>query len=135
MPATDLQSIMIVEYSGDQGSFELSSVESSEIARSKTRTRAKVMKRDRRPIGWQFGTEEVSATLTVIPELQVSEVNWQKAWKDDEIFLLVFEKGLDGIREQLQDCVVVSVNDSANENGEARIEVSIEGLASIEEPG
>lgn len=129
-----MQDIMIVDYSGPQGSVELTTVESATLNRTKSRTRAKTMNRTRRPIGWQSGVEEATLTLTVIPELVKPEVNWVQAWKQDEEFTCTMEKGLDGVREQVQDCIVSDVNDTFNEAGEARQEVTVEGLVAIEEP-
>jgi len=129
-----VQDIAVWDYDGPQGSFGLELVESSTVNRSTARTRVKTMNRQRRPIAFQSGVKDVSITLSVIPETGKStEVNWTKALDNDEYFTLVAEKGIDGLREQFQDCMVVSVNDSHNENGEARQEVSIEGLIAVEE--
>ena len=129
-----VQDILVIDYNGPQGNVELTTVESATFNRTKTKARVKTMNRGRRAIAFQTGTEEATVTLTVVPELVDPEVNWVKAWKDDEEFLLTVEKGLDGVREQLQDCQVSDVNDTFNEAGEARQEVTIEGLVPIEEP-
>jgi hypothetical protein len=129
-----MQDIAVVDYDGPQGSKELSTVESASINRTKPKSRVKTMNRSRRAIGMQTGTEEVSISLTVVPELENTEVNWLQAWKDDEEFTLTIEKGIDGTREQIQDCQVSDVNDSFSESGEARQEISIEGISAIEEP-
>ena len=130
-----VQDILVLDYNGPQGNVELTTVESATFNRTKTKARVKTMNRGRRAIAFQTGTEEATVTLTVVPELVDPEVNWVKAWKDDEEFLLTVEKGLDGVREQLQDCQVSDVNDTFNEAGEARQEVTIEGLVPVEEPG
>lgn len=130
----EVQDIAVIDYNGPQGNVELTTVESSTFNRTKTKSRVKTMNRSRRAIAFQTGTEEATVTLTVVPELVDPEVNWVKAWKDDEEFTLTIEKGLDGIREQLQDCQVSDVNDTFNEAGEARMEVTVEGLVAIEEP-
>ena len=132
--ARKVQSILIVDYNGPQGSKELTTVEDATINRSKPKTKVKTMNRDRVPIGFQTGTEDVNVSMTVIPELLNPEIDWHKAWKDDEEFTLVIEKGLEGVREQITDCQVSDVNDTANENGDARIELTIEGLISRNEP-
>jgi len=126
--ARDMQDILIVDYSGPQGSVELSTAESANVNRSKSRSRVKTMNRQRRAIAFQSGTEEVSVSLTIIPEKGDQEVDWRVAWDLDEIFTLAIEKGLEGKREQIIDCIVADVNDTFNENGEARQEVTIEGL-------
>lgn len=123
-----MQDILIVDYSGPQGSVELSTAESANVNRSKSRSRVKTMNRQRRAIAFQSGTEEVSVSLTIIPEKGDQEVDWRVAWDLDEIFTLAIEKGLEGKREQIIDCIVADVNDTFNENGEARQEVTIEGL-------
>ncbi len=128
------QDILIVEYNGSQGSVELASVEDATINRSRPRSKVKTMNRARVPIGYQSGTEEVNVSLTVIPELTDPEVDWHRAWKDDEVFQLTIEKGLDGIREQLVDCMVADINNTSNEAGEAREEIQIEALLSRNEP-
>jgi hypothetical protein len=125
-----MQDILVVDYSGPQGSVELETVESATVNRTKSRSRVKTMNRGRRAIAFQSGTEEVSVSLTVVPELGDLEVDWRVAWDLDEIFALAIEKGLEGSREQIIDCMVVSVNDTFNEAGEARQEVEIEGLRS-----
>lgn len=130
-----VQDILVVDYNGPQGNKELSTVESSTLNRAKTRSRVSTMNRVRRAIAFQSGVEEVEVTLTVVPELVDPEVNWVQAWKNDEEFLLTVEKGVGGVREQIVDCIVASVNDTTNEAGEARQEVSIMGLSAIEEPG
>ena len=126
--ARSMQDILIVDYDGPQGSRELSTVESASVNRTKSRSRVKTMNRERRAIAFQSGTEEVSVTLSVIPEKLDAEVDWRRAWDLDEVFKLTVEKGIDGHREAIIDCMVVSANDSFNENGEARLEVEIEGL-------
>lgn len=128
-----VQDIVVVDYQGPQGSQELSTVESATITRTKSKARVKTMNRARQSIAFQSGTAEVSVTLTVIPELGAPEVNWIQSWKDDEEFLLVFEKGIGGVREQVTDCQVSDVSDSFSESGEARQEVTIEGLVAREE--
>ncbi len=130
-----VQSILIVDYNGPQGSKELTTVEDATINRSKPKTKVKTMNRDRVPIAFQTGTEDVNVSMTVIPELSDPEIDWHQAWKNDEEFTLVIEKGLEGTREQITDCQVSDVNDTANENGDARIELTIEGLISRNEPG
>lgn len=132
--ARAVQQILLVEYDGPQGSKELETVEDANVNRSKPKNKVKVMNRSRSPIAHQTGTEDVNVTLTVVPELVDPEINWHQAWKNDEIFTLVIEKGLDGIREQIVDCEVSDVNNTANEDGAARLEVTISGLISIEEP-
>lgn len=132
--ARKVQDIAVIEYNGPQGSVELETVESATINRTKSRSRVKTMNRQRKAIAFQTGTEEVSVTLTVVPETFNAEVNWEQAWKLDEEFQLTVEKGLDGSREIITDCLVSDVNDTFNENGEARKEISIEGLLAILEP-
>ncbi len=129
-----VQDILVVDYDGPQGNVELTTVESATLNRTKSKARVKTMNRGRRAIAFQTGTEEVQLTLTVVPELVDPEVNWVTAWKDDEEFTITVEKGLNGVREQLQDCQVSDVNDTFNEAGEARQEVTIEGLTPLEEP-
>ena len=129
-----VQSILLVEYNGAQGSRELQMVEDASINRSKPKSKAKTMNRDRVPVAFQTGTEEVNVTLTVIPELANPEIDWHKAWKDEEEFQLTIEKGIDGVREQLVDCTVSDINDSANENGDSRLEITVEALISRNEP-
>ncbi len=126
--AREMQDILIIDYSGPQGSVELETVESANVNRSKSRARVKTMNRNRRSIAFQSGTEEVSVSLTVVPEKGDQEVDWRVAWDLDEIFALAMEKGLNGKREQIIDCIVADVNDTFNEAGEARQEVTIEGL-------
>ena len=109
-------------------------MESATLNRTKTKSRVKTMNRNRRAIAFQTGTEEVTVTLTVVPELVDPEVNWVQAWSRDEEFQLTVEKGLGGVREQVIDCQVSDVNDTYNEAGEARQEVTIEGLRPFEEP-
>jgi hypothetical protein len=133
--ARKVQSILIVDYNGPQGSRELTTVEDATINRSKPRTKVKTMNRDRVPIAFQTGTEDVNVSMTIIPELNDPEIDWHRAWKNDEEFQLVIEKGLEGTREQIVDCLVADINDTANENGDARIELTIEGLISRNEPG
>lgn len=128
------QDIAIVDYSGPQGTVELQHVESANINRQKNKARVKTMNRQRRAIGMQTGTAEVSVTLTVIPVVGKPEVDWHKAWANDEVFDLVVERGLEGVRELISGCEVSSIGDSYSESGEAREEVSIEGLVSIDEP-
>lgn len=132
--ARKVQQILLVEYSGPQGSRELETVEDATINRTKPKNKVKTMNRERVPIAHQSGTMDVGVTLTVIPELVDPEVNWFKAWDDDEVFTLVIEKGLDGVREQITDCEVSDVNNTANEDGAARLEVTISGLIAREEP-
>jgi len=129
-----VQDILVVDYDGPQGSIELATCEAATVNRTKSKTRVKTMNRSRRPIAFQTGTEEVSVSLTIVPELTSPEVDWVQAWKADEEFTLVIEKGLNGTREQIQDCQVSDVNDTYNENGEARQEVSVEGLSPVQEP-
>lgn len=129
-----VQDILVVDYNGPQGNVELSTVEAATLNRTKSKSRVKTMNRLRRSIAFQTGTEEVEVSLTVVPELLNPEVNWVQAWKDDEEFLLTVEKGLGGVREQVIDCQVSDVNDTYNENGEARQEVTVMGLVSQEEP-
>jgi len=131
----EMQDILIVDYSGPQGSVELETVESANVNRSKSKSRAKTMNRQRRAIAFQTGTQEVSVSLTIIPEKGDQEIDWRKAWEDEEIFTLVIEKGLEGKREQIIGCEVSDVNDTYNEAGEAREEVSIEGLRTRAEGG
>ena len=45
-----VQDIAIIDYNGPQGSVELETVESSNITRTKSKTRVKTMNRRRRPI-------------------------------------------------------------------------------------
>ncbi len=129
-----VQDILVLDYNGPQGNVELTTVESATFNRTKTKARVKTMNRGRRAIAFQTGTEEASLTLTVVPELVDPEINWVKAWKNDEEFTMTLEKGLDGVREQAQDCQVSDVNDTFNEAGEARQEVTVECLVPIEEP-
>ncbi len=131
---TPVQNIAVIDYSGPQGTRELSTVESSTLNRTKTKARVKTMNRTRRPIAFQTGTEEVEVTLTVVPELLNPEVNWVQAWKNDEVFRLTVEKGISGVRESVFDCEVQDVNDTHNEAGEARQEVTVMGLRTIEQP-
>ena len=128
-----VQDILVIDYNGPQGNVELATVESANLNRTKSKGRVKTMNRARRAIAFQTGTEEVNMTLTVVPELVDLEVNWVKSWKDEEEFSLTVEKGLNGRREQVQDCQVSDVNDTFNEAGEARQEITVEGLAAIEE--
>lgn len=128
------QDICIVDYSGPQGSKELQLVESANVTRQKNKARVKTMNRQRRAIGMQTGTADVSVTLTVIPDVVDPEVDWHKSWSNDEVFSLTIEKGLDGVRELIQGCEVSSINNTYSESGEAREEISIEGLVSINEP-
>ncbi len=129
-----VQDILIVDYNGPQGSKELETVEDATINRSKPRSKTKTMNRARVPIGFQTGTEDVNVTLTVVPELLNPEIDWHKAWKDDEEFALVVEKGIGGVREQIIDCMVADINDTHNEGGESRQEITVEGLISKNEP-
>ena len=126
-----VQDIVVLEYSGDQGSVELETVEAATINRSKPKTRSKTMNRKRRAIAMQTGTPEVTLTITVIPELLDPEVDWELAWNNDEVFLMTAEKGLNGSRELITDCEVSDVNDTFNENGEARKEITIEALSNF----
>jgi hypothetical protein len=128
-----MQDILVIDYNGPQGSKELETVESASVNRNKSRSRVKTMNRQRRSIGFQSGTEEVTISLSVIPEKLDPEIDWVKAWREDEEFSLAIEKGLGGRREQLIGCLVVSVNSSHNENGEARDEVEVEGLRTRDE--
>ena len=130
----EMQDILVVDYNGPQGNVELTTIESATLNRSNPLTRVKTMNRARRAIAFQRGTREVTATLTVVPEKLNPEVNWVRAQDQDEEFVLTVEKGLEGVREQLQDCKVSDVNDTFNENGEARQEVTVEALLNIEEP-
>ena len=123
-----MQDVAIVDYDGPQGSVELQTVESATVNRSKPRNRVNTMNRGRRAIAFQSGTEVVTVSLTVIPEKGDPEVDWRRAWENDEVFSLAIEKGIEGKREQVIDCMVASVNDSFSESGEAREEVEIEGL-------
>lgn len=132
--ARKVQSVLIVDYNGPQGSRELATVEDATVNRSKPRNKVKTMNRDRVPIAFQSGTEDVNVSLTVVPELLNPEVDWHKAWKEDEEFTLTIEKGLNGVREQIVDCQVSDINDTANENGDSRLEITIEGLVSRNEP-
>lgn len=132
--ATDLQEISLIRYIGPQGSVELQTCEELTVDRAKPRTRANVMRPSRAPIGWQSGSPEVSLSLTIIPELVSPEVDWVKAWNDDEIFLLAIEFGDGGQIEQFVDCIVTDVSSTNNEAGEARTEVSIDCLVSEQEP-
>ena len=132
--ARAVQDIAIIEYNGPQGSVELETVESATLNRTKSKTRVKTMNRRRRAIAFQTGTQEATVTLTIIPELANPEVDWVLAWNNDEAFQLTFEKGLDGNREIMTDCEISDVNDTFNENGEARQEVSVEVLVPILEP-
>jgi hypothetical protein len=131
--ASIVQDIAVWDYSGPQGSKELEFVEASTISRTKSRARVKTMNRARRALAYQSGTEEVELSLTVVPQLVNPEVDWKKAWKDDELFDMTAELGLDGVREGIRDCIVSDVNDTHNENGEARQEVSIMGLVTRDE--
>lgn len=130
----EMQDILVVDYNGPQGNVELTVVESATLNRTNPLTRVKTMNRQRRAIAFQRGTREVTITLTIVPERLNPEVDWVKAQDQDEEFILTVEKGLDGIREQLQDCKVSDVNDTFNENGEARQEVTVEALLNIQEP-
>ncbi len=130
----EMQDILVVDYNGPQGNVELTTIESATLNRTNPLTRVKTMNRARRAIAFQRGTREVTATLTVVPEKTNPEVNWVRAQDRDEEFVLTVEKGLEGVREQLQDCKVSDVNDTFNENGEARQEVTVEALLNIEEP-
>ncbi len=132
--ARDVQDIAVIEYNGDQGSVELETVESATLNRTKSKARVKTMNRNRQAIAFQTGTQEATVTLTVIPELLNPEVDWDLAWQNDEKFLLTFEKGDGGNRELLTGCEISDVNDTFNEAGEARKEVSIEVLVAILEP-
>jgi hypothetical protein len=127
--ARNAQDVLILDYSGPQGNFELQLVESCTVNRSKSKARVKTMNRQRRALAFQTGTQEVTLTLTVIPETgEQTEVDWITAWTNNEQFFLVGEKGLGGIREQFHDCEVSDVNDTFNEAGEARQEVTVEAL-------
>jgi len=131
--AATVQDIAVWDYNGPQGSRELQFVESSSINRTKSRSRVKTMNRSRRALAFQSGTEEVSVSFTVVPQHTNPEVDWIKAWRNDELFDLTAERGLDGAREKIRDCIVSDVSDSHNENGEARQEVTIEGLVTRDE--
>lgn len=130
---TELQEILVVDYNGPQGSKELGEVDNADVSRTKSRKRVSTMNRKRRSIGFQSGTEEVSVSISVIPPKHDPEVDWIKAWREDEEFSLVIEKGIDGKREQIIDCMVESANSSANEAGEARLAVEIIGLRTLDE--
>ncbi len=132
--ARKVQDIAVLEYNGPQGSRELETVESATINRTKSKTRVKTMNRQRRSIAIQTGTEEAEVTLTIVPETLNPEVNWVLAWKNDESFQLTAEKGLGGNREIFADCEISDVNDTFNESGEARQEVTIIVLVPILEP-
>jgi len=129
------QEISVIDYSGPQGSVELEYCEGATINRQTSKSRVKTMNRDRRAIGMQSGTPDVSVTLTIIPQLGTPEVDWHQAWHRKEVFSLTAEKGIDGIRELIQGCEVTSINDTYSESGEARQEVSVEALFSVNEPG
>ena len=120
------QEICIFDYDGPQGSKELTRVESSTINRSKSKSRLDTMNRRRESVGFQSGTQEVSITLTIIPQLIDPEVDWERAWLNEEIFNLAMEKGLEGRRELAINCEIESVNDTHNAAGEARQEVTIQ---------
>lgn len=126
--ARELQDRAIVEYSGPQGSVELQTCTQARVSRSKTTNRRAGMNRSSGALGFQRGKEQVSGSLTIAPELGDPEVDWRKAWKDDEVFELVIEKGLDGKREQLVDCMVESVDDDFDDDGNATLEVSFQAL-------
>lgn len=128
-----VQDILVVDYNGPQGSVELQMCESADVSRTKSRSRVKTMNRTRRALAIQSGTEEVGVSLTIVPELVNPEVDWRKAWDKDEVFTLVIEKGLNGRREQILDCMVESVNDSYSESGEARESVEVIGLRALPE--
>lgn len=132
--ARKVQDILIVEYNGPQGSIELTTVEDANITRSKPKNKVKTMNRAKAAIAMQTGTEDVSLTMTIVPELKNTEVDWHKAWKDNEVFTLVVERGLDGVREQMVDCECSDVNDTHNENGDSRQEITVQGLVSRQEP-
>ncbi len=129
-----VQDIAVIDYQGPQGNKELTTIESANPSRTKSKARVKTMNRGRRAIAFQTGTKEVSMTLTVVPELGDPEINWVQAWDDEEEFTLTVEKGLNGVREQFQDCQVSDVADTFNEAGEARQEVTVEALQNKEEP-
>lgn len=128
-----VEDVLILDYSGPQGNVELEQVESATVNRTKSKTRVKTMNRRRAALAFQTGTEEVEISLTVVPELVDPEVNWISAWKNDEEFLLVGERGLNGTRETYRDCQISSCNNTYNENGEARLEVSVMALTSREQ--
>lgn len=131
--ARDLQDRAIVEYSGPQGSVELQTCTQLTVDRTKTTNRRAGMNRSKGSLGFQRGKQQVSLTLTIAPELGDPEIDWVKAWRDDEYFTLVQEKGLDGERERFRDCIVESVNDSYDDDGNAQLEVSVQATEEIQE--
>ena len=126
--ARALQDIIITSYNGPQGSVQLETGQSATINRSKERRKAHTMRPGRIPIGFQSGPQDVTINVTVIPELVDYEVDWVKAWLDDEVFGLSYELGEGGLTEEAPTCMVADANNSADQDGNATLELTISVL-------
>lgn len=117
--------IIVVEYSGPQGAFELEMVENASRSLSKARNRRRLAN-TRRSSVVQHGGVEATCRITYVPERLDRQVNWTQAWLNDEKFELTFEIGIDGeAREKAVGCYVTSIDDSASSEGDATKEVEV----------
>lgn len=116
--------IAVVELNGQ----ELQTVRSLQISKSDAKTPVKTMRRKRRALGFTRGVPDYTATIEAVLLQGELEIDWDELQKSGEEFLLVYERGIDGKRRQLIDCVVSDVSEPYDEGGETRVSVTVNFL-------
>lgn len=120
--------IAVVELNGT----ELQTVRSLSISKSDAKTAVKTMRRKRRALGFTRGVPDYSATVEAVLPMGDLEVDWDALQKSGEEFTLTYERGIDGKRRSLIDCIVSEITEPYDEGGETRVSIT---LAFLDEQG
>jgi hypothetical protein len=113
--------IAVVELNGQ----ELQTVRSLSVNKADPKTAVKVMRRLRRALGFTRGVPDYTASLEVVLLHGDLEVDWDALQKSGEEFTITYERGIDGKRRSLIDCVVGDITEPYDEGGETRVSVSL----------
>jgi hypothetical protein len=114
----------IVELNGQ----ELETARGLTVSKTDPKTPVKTMRSKRAALGYTRGVPDFTATLEVAQLFGTPEVDWDELQKSAEEFLIVYEKGVDGQRRHLIDCVVDDISEPYTAEGESRISITIKAL-------
>lgn len=122
--AREIVDISLLELDGQ----ELETVRSFSITKADPKTPVKTMRRKRRALGYQRGVPDYSADLEVVLLAGDPEVDWDALQKSGQRFLIAYERGIDGQRRNLVDCIVDEITEPYDEGGETRVTVRVLAL-------
>lgn len=116
------------------GQIKLQDAAKLTVTQEVTRTAVKTMNRRRLARGYRSGTKTYTGQLTV-EEQMPAEVDWALLFELGDEFLLTYELGDGGQRNQLVDCIISNIGLEGDEDGGIQRTVDFTALEHRKQPG